>query len=482
VIALASGLWAPAVQAAVSADSVGVYSEELDADGVDAAAAGDAQRGAGVGLVRQPFSWARIETAPGRMDLAAYDGVMVAAARAGLAVLPVLMDPPPWRSTAPLAGRLHGMYPPRDPAAMAVLATALVDRYGPGGSLWAAHPELVPSPIHSWQVWNEPNIGAFWASGPDPVAYVRLLDAVGSAIRAADPSAEIVAAGLPYAENGLPIAAFVDGMYAAGARGTFDTLAIHPYASDPAGVLAILRAVREQLDRLGDRDLPIWATEFGWATGGPPVTITASERTQATLVHDAIVLMQRARGALHLRGFVAFRWSDVALNPGQTDVWALHTGLVREDGSAKPALGAFGAAVALWRQEPTPAQSASPPEMQDSPLVAGQPPAVAGVRRRVLRIRRFVVHGRLFVRVDVPPGGGNRRVAISYEALRGGRVAVRRRRLVGTRLRVARAVFRLPRHARSAQLLRITATHGSARATRLLRLHPRRSAGVAQRR
>ncbi len=79
----------------------------------------------------------------------------------------------------------------------------LARRYGPGGSFWTAHPELAPSPIRSWQVWNEPNIQAFWATGPDPAAYVRMLDAVGAAIRAVDPGAEIVAGGLPYAGNGL---------------------------------------------------------------------------------------------------------------------------------------------------------------------------------------------------------------------------------------------------------------------------------------
>jgi len=43
------------------------------------------------------------------------------------------------------------------------------------------------------------------------------------------------------------------------------TLAIHPYASDAAGVLDLLVATRLHLDRLGDPDRSIWATEFEWA-------------------------------------------------------------------------------------------------------------------------------------------------------------------------------------------------------------------------
>ena len=476
----------PAV-AVADGDAVGVYSEELEsANSADPVAVAAAMRDAHVGLVREPFSWARVETAAGHLDFSVYDTVMTAAASASLHVLPVVMDPPTWRSTAPASGRLRAMYPPRAPAEMAAFATALVQRYGPGGAFWTTHPELHAVPIHSWQVWNEPNIQAFWATGPDPVAYVRLLDAVASAIRTADPGAEIVAGGLPYSGNGLTPPAFIDAMYAAGARGTFDTIAVHPYAADAAGVLEILRQVRAQLDRLGDSERPIWATEFGWATGGPPVTITASEGAHATLLHDTIAYMQRARDVLHLRGFVAFRWKDVDLNPGQTDVWALHTGLLRADGSPKPALGAFSDAADLWRDEPTAAESAAAAtQLEQSATPAASSAAAAGagalgVSRRMLRIRRYIARGRLVVAVDVPPGGGADRVRIAFAAIRSGRVIFHQARRVSTHKRLARAVFRLSAVVRKTSELRITATHGGARATRPLPMNTPRRPGSAR--
>ncbi len=477
LISLLGWVVSPPATASSGDDAAGIYSEELERtnadDGVAVAAA---MRDARVGIVRQPFSWARVETAPRRLDFSVYDSVMAAAASAGLHVLPVVMDPPAWRSTAPATGRLRAMYPPRDPAEMASFATALARRYGPGGSFWSSHPQLVPSPIRSWQVWNEPNIQAFWATGPDPAAYVRMLDAVGTAIRAVDPGSEIVAGGLPYAGNGLTPPEFIDAMYAGGARGSFDTIAIHPYAADVPGVLEILRRARQQLDDLGDPERPIWATEFGWATSGPAVTVTVSEPRQAALVREAIAFMQRARDVLHLRGFVAFRWKDMALNAGQTDVWALHTGLLRDDGSRKPALAAFGEAADLWRVEPTAAQTASAAaklEQAAAPDAAGALPARVGVSRRTLRIRRYVSRGRLVVAVDVPPGGGRGRVRIAYAAMRGGRVVFRQVRRVSTHERVARAVFRLSPTARRSRELRITASHGAARATRLLPLQIR---------
>jgi hypothetical protein len=465
---------APATVAAVPADSVGVYSEELErANSAYPVSEGRAQRDAGAGIVRQTFSWARIETVPGSVNFAVYDHVMAAASLAGVAVLPVIMDPPPWRSTAPATGALDDMYPPREPAAMAVLAGLLVQRYGPGGKFWAEHPELPATPVRSWQIWNEPNTPNFWAPAPDPAAYADLLRTVAATIRAADPTAEVVSAGLPESDRGVPLTTFLDAMYDAGARGSFDTLAVHPYASDAAGAMSILRAARAEADRRGDAGRPIWATEFGWATGGPPVTISASEADHATLLKETVVLMQQARSALTLRGFIVFRWRDVALNAGQSDMWPFHAGLLRKDGSPKPALRAFTDAAAVWRQEPAapPAAPAAPPTAgQSLPAQVGDPPSVAGVEGRVLRIARRLSRGRLSVSVAVPPGGGGRPVEVSYEAVRGQYVVVRRKRSVSVRNGVARVVFALPRSARAASYLRITAKQGTTRATRVLKL------------
>src|SRR5204862_7092801 len=110
---------------------------------------------------------------------------------------------------------------------------------------------------------NGPNTPNFWAPEPDPAAYVDLLRGAASAIRAVDPTAEVVTAGLPASDRGIPLTTFLDGMYDASVRGAFDTLAIHPYASHPSGVMDILRAARAEAARHGDSGRPIWATEFG---------------------------------------------------------------------------------------------------------------------------------------------------------------------------------------------------------------------------
>ena len=295
---------------------------------------------AGVRLIRQTFDWALIERRRGRYDLGGYDEYVAALARARIRVLPILFDPPPFHSSAPLSGRRRGTYPPRDPRAMGTFAAALVRRYGPSGSFWADHPDLPALPIRAWQVWNEPSIPVYWPSGPDPAAYVRLLRAVGRAIKQVDPGAEVVSAGLARSRLGVPFEAYLRGMYAAGAARALDVLAVHPFASDPPGVLDALRTARGIAAAYG-RPPPLWVTEFGWASGGPPSAFTVGERRQADLVGRTLRTLVRERRALHLRGVVYYDWRDAPPFPGGRDFYGLHTGLLRRDGRAKPALAAY---------------------------------------------------------------------------------------------------------------------------------------------
>jgi hypothetical protein len=124
------------------------------------------QHDAGIRLIRQPFGWADFVRDPQR-----FDDFVGAAADAGIRVLPVLVG-------SKSAG---GMKPPADPARFAGWAALLARRYGPAGSFWKGRAKKLP--ITSWQVWNEPNIKAWWAPKPDPAAYAALLRQTAEAIR-----------------------------------------------------------------------------------------------------------------------------------------------------------------------------------------------------------------------------------------------------------------------------------------------------------
>ena len=295
---------------------------------------------AGVRVVRQTFDWTELERAPGRYDFSFHDRYVADIARKRLRLLPILFGAPPFRSSAPAGAPVLGSYPPRSNAEFARFATTLARRYGPSGSFWRAHPELPDLPISSWQVWNEPNLPQYWRPRPDPRAYVRLLRATADAIWRVDPRAEIVAAGLPESRIGIPFTRYVTAMYDAGAKTAFDTLAVHAFGPDAAGAVRAVRTARSVMRQQGD-GAPLWVTELGWASGGPPSPFTVGEGGQTQRVRDALQRLVDVREKLRLRGVIYFNWRDAPPFRSQRDFFGLHTGLLRQRGSAKPALGAY---------------------------------------------------------------------------------------------------------------------------------------------
>lgn len=328
-------------------DFVGIVSEDAFAgDPEYRSRTLEIQSQLGVTLVRQTFDWARIETAPGRYDFGHYDGYVADLARNRIELMPLLFGAPAFRSSAPSTDPRPGVYPPNRESDFARFAAAVARRYGSRGSFWRERPELSRLPVRSWQIWNEPSLPAFWASGPSPREYARLLTASARAIRRVDRRAEIVTAGLPESRLGIPFDEYADGLYEAGGAEAFDVLAVHPYARDASAVLAALEDARGLMDRRGDRRKPIWVTELGWASDGPASSFTAGEEGQAARIRESIAQLGRRRRELRLRGFVYFNWKDAAPHPGGADFWGLHTGLLEIDGEPKPALAAFRDAVA----------------------------------------------------------------------------------------------------------------------------------------
>jgi hypothetical protein len=181
----------------------------------------------------------------------------------------------------------------------------------------------------------------YWPTGPNPAEYAAMLRTVGEGIKAVDPAAKVVTAGLNDSELGIKLVPFLKGMYRAGAKGSFDVLALHPYAPGSDLVRAqITRAVRE-LRRNGDPARTL-VTELGWATGGPSRrALVVGEAGQAALIRRTLTELARYHDRLRLDGVFYFNWRDVSPTPGSSDHWGLHTGLLREDGSPKSALQAL---------------------------------------------------------------------------------------------------------------------------------------------
>lgn len=383
----------------------GVESKELL--GAPAAARREAlaaKRPAGVEIVRQVFHWEGIEPEPGRYALEPYDELVADAAAQRIEIMPMLFGAPPFRSSRPPGGGDDGVYPPRRPSDMGAFAALLVRRYGPRGTLWAERPEVPRLPIRSWQIWNEPNLPYYWPPRTDPAAYVELLRAAGRGILSVDPGAEVVTAGLPNSNLGTPYLEYLDGMYRAGAAGTFDALAIHPYARDVDSLVSVLTRARELMSRHGD-PAPIWATEFGWATGGPrDYRFTVGEEGQAARIAEAVDAFGRLRETLRLRGLVYYGWKDLRSDGG---FWGDHTGLLDFEDRPKPGLIAFRDAIArLRRADPgRPPEGPSPASLSPaSPTATARPAGRARVARRRLRV---TADGRARVILRCPADGSS---------------------------------------------------------------------------
>jgi hypothetical protein len=296
-----------------------------------------ARMGAGkVGTLRINFVWGAVQpTAGSAYDWSHYDAIIGPAAEQGIRVLPTVYSSPAWAADRP-------NHPPskdhlNDFRAFVQAAAA---RYGANGTYWTEHPTTPKLPVIDWQLWNEVNSPSFWFRKPSAKQYVGLLRVFNGGVKAGDPSAKVVLAGLfrtPQIKNGIDLDRFLPQIYRRKAKGLFDAVALHPYATTPRDALEAVKETRKIMGRFKDRRTPLWITEVGWATGGnPPTALTVSPQRQASYLRKTYGMMARNRGRLKIAGVIWYSWRDV---PGP--IWFFHTGLFTQDFDPKPAWDAF---------------------------------------------------------------------------------------------------------------------------------------------
>lgn len=307
----------------------------------------DRMRDARTGSLRVPFNWARIEQRTGSnscvgaiYDWGEYDRLFHAASDRRIRLIPVIIGSPRY-AAARQAQAPHT----RSPAIndYRCFVRALAQRYGRGGM----QTNLGGRAIKEWQVWNETNLDAYAANGkPNPREYARFLKLTHREITRADRKANIVLAGLPELTGaGMNLEPYLRKLYRVKRiKSKFDAVAIHPYATNHRGVDGALTRLRSQLDRLRDRRRAIWVTEIGWSTHVEEGTTfnLRSEQGQAAQLRKTFKLFERKRRSLHLGTNVWFRWSDRSGTGSNGAIrWMDSTGLLRRNGSSKPACSAF---------------------------------------------------------------------------------------------------------------------------------------------
>jgi hypothetical protein len=296
----------------------------------------------GVGWVRLFLNWKDAEPAPGAFNAPYFEAMArdVATYRArGVRVLVVATSSPQWASGSP-----SGIGAPLDPAQYAAFVGEAMTR--------------LPA-VNAWEVWNEADENLFWENGPQPAAYAALLRATYPVVKAHDPAAIVVSTGMVAND-----AAFLQQIYDNGAAGFFDAVGVH---TDTACLIAAptdyyreldgrigryaftgYREVHTVMAQHGDGAKPIWMTEMGWNTsttapnscrdggmaGTKPAGVT--EAQQARYLTDGYE-------CLAADPFVTVSmWFSLQDTPGSAHYDA-HLGLLRTNGSAKPAYAALKA-------------------------------------------------------------------------------------------------------------------------------------------
>lgn len=215
-----------------------------------------------------------------------------------------------------------------------------------------------------YEIWNEPDASEFWGEAPNPDVYTAMLEASYTQVKANDPGA-IVLTG-PTTGNNY---AWIQSLYERGAKGSFDGVAVHTdtacsvvgpdtFYRDPNGRLGQFtflgyREVRATMLANGD-DKPIYMSELGWSTtNGGPSSCARGEQAgkKASGVDEATQAsyLRKAYECLALDPYVVagtvFTLRDDTKEPPASEV--AHYGLLRGDGSGKPALGVFGGAAGI---------------------------------------------------------------------------------------------------------------------------------------
>jgi polysaccharide biosynthesis protein PslG len=207
--------------------------------------------------VRMDLTWAAIETAPATYNFSAWDALVADCAAAQ--VRPMLI----FDYGNPLYDNGRGPTSAEGVAAFVNYSLAAVEHYHSRGIVF--------------ELWNEPNTGAFI----DPHDYLRLARAVGTAIKARFPGECLV--GPASAIVDLP---YVDALIRDGLLDTFDAVTIHPYRNRvPETVLFDYHHIADTIAKYAPQrpNASVFAGEWGYTTCVPPCSppaphVTASQQ------------------------------------------------------------------------------------------------------------------------------------------------------------------------------------------------------------
>lgn len=303
------------------------------------------------------FAWREIEPTRNQFHWHQPDFILSAADYYGFTVIARLDQHPAWASEVEVAINA----PPDDLEEYRRFVERVVSRYR--------------GRIPAYIIWNEPNLAIEWGGQrPDPAAFTELLRVGYEAVKASDPQALVVAAGLAPTnsrdETALDERVFLRQMYQAGAGDYFDVLAAHPYSfgqaptapaqDDEHPAFSRLAELRAIMVEHGDAAKPVWITEMGWTVNPPPeqADIEVTLDQQANYLVEALAIIQRDWPWVELITV----WNLSHLEP--TNPFEGYS-LLGQETTLRPAFTAWQAAVAQQGRQSSPlGQMADSDEIQ----------------------------------------------------------------------------------------------------------------------
>jgi len=273
-------------------------------------------------------------------DWQSFDELATAARSRHLNIDPILDQVPQWARAS--SCRTNYQCPPADPNAFATFAAAAAAHYAPMG-------------VDTWEIWNEPNIDAWWPK-PDPAAYERLLVDTSKAIRAVEPHSFLILGGLAAVptDPGLNYMSAYDFIAAVGKLGGthyVNAVGFHPYslpvmpsaATNFANISSTPYNLVAALALSGTPNVSIWVTESGAdvraAANDPNATKAATKQAEQVQADYATNLVQTV--AANTNVGADFWYAD------QDDPqYNLYYGLRRANGTFRPAFDALKTAIA----------------------------------------------------------------------------------------------------------------------------------------
>ncbi|HWN72245.1 MAG TPA: hypothetical protein VNN15_00390, partial [Solirubrobacterales bacterium] len=260
----------------------------------------------GVQWLREDIEWDQIEPVKGERDWTHTDSLFQEAAERGMTILPLVDSSPCWAVPKETAEEDCWRTFPTSNADFAFFVGKAVERYGPGGDFWEAHPgldsELAP---RYWEIWNEPYL-AFTSGGQvEPARYAALYKAAVIAGREASASTRYLIESTVDAkiEEGVWVNWAKALKEAEPSLGSYiDGIAVHPYPAshDPDyepenGTDASFKNTDVNYERWRAQGInkPVWITEVGYSACDdeadecvPGATVAAREEQKAEWLSD----------------------------------------------------------------------------------------------------------------------------------------------------------------------------------------------------